>query len=280
MLKEHYPLNKLLQLFDVKSSSYYDRLKKAVKPADKYQILRRQIVVQFNKSQGSAGQRTLQHMLSHGATYSSRYLIRKIMKEEGLRSSQTRKHRYPKGGEESLISPNLLKRRFDVTAINRWWCGDVTYIWTQAGWCYLAVVLDLMSRRVVGYALSKSPDTQLTMKAFNQAFEARRKPLNLVFHSDQGCHYTSYQFRDTLKNNGVLQSMSRRGNCWDNSPMERFFRAFKTERMPRLGYESFDDAVLDVSSYIDGYYNNVRPHTHNNGLPPITAEKRQVIINP
>lgn len=129
-------------------------------------------------------------MMANNDLKSTRYLVRKIMAEEGLVSRQTPKHRYPKGGNESLISPNLLKRRFDVTAINRWWCGDITYIWTQQGWCYLAVVMDLMKRRVVGYAMSQKPDSQLTKKAFNLAFEARKRPLNVVFHSDQGCHFS------------------------------------------------------------------------------------------
>ena len=223
---------------------------------------------------GSAGQRGILQIMANNDLKSTRYLVRKIMAEEGLVSRQTPKHRYPKGGSESLISPDLLKRRFDVTAINRWWCGDITYIWTQQGWCYLAVVMDLMKRRIVGYAMSQKPDSQLTTKAFNLAFEARKKPQNVVFHSDQGCQYTSHKFRDNLHDKGVRQSMSRRGNCWDNSPMERFFRSYKTERMPRLGYETFNDAVIDVSHYIDGYYNTIRPHTHNNGLPPIAAEQQ------
>lgn len=230
----------------------------------------------FEESYGSAGQRSLVNLLQLDGIESTRYLVRKIMKEKSLCSRQTRKHRYPKGGNESVFSPNLLKRRFNVTAINRWWCGDVTYIWTQEGWCYLAVVMDLMARRVVGYALSRNPDSELTMKAFNHAFEARGKPNNVVFHSDQGCHYTSHAFRQNLKDKHVIQSMSRRGNCWDNAPMERFFRSYKTERMPRLGYENFEDAVKDVSHYIDFYYNARRPHKHNNGLPPIVKEKQQL----
>ena len=248
-------------------------------PVDKYPALRKKIKTLFDESESSAGQRTLCSMLKNDHVYCTRYLARKIMQEEQLQSRQPPKHSYPKGGKESLVCPNLLQRRFNVTVINRWWCGDVTYILTQLGWCYLAVVMDLMSRRIVGYALSKKPDSELTLKAFNRAFEARGKPVNLVFHSDQGCQYTSGMFRKTLKHNGVQQSMSRRGNCWDNAPMERFFRSFKTERMPRLGYETFEDAEADVSHYIDYYYNTRRPHKHNNGLSPIAAEKRQAIIN-
>lgn len=265
-----------MSLYDVKSSTYYDSLKKAECPVDKYSVLRQQVTKAFGESHGSAGQRTLLSMLSNDKVESTRYLMRKIMQQEGFRSRQTPKHHYPKGGKESVVSPNLLQRQFNVTAVNRWWCGDVTYIWTQAGWCYLAAVMDLMSRRIVGYALSHSPDSKLTERAFNQAFEARGRPNNLVFHSDQGCHYTSESFRANLQDKGVQQSMSRRGNCWDNAPMERFFRSFKTERMPRLGYENFKDAVMDVSHYIDYYYNARRPHTHNNGQPPIAAEKKQM----
>ena len=272
-------MNKLLRLLCIRSSTYYDRQQKTTTHVDKYQFFRQQIHFKFNESRGSAGQRSLMGMLKNDGIYISRYLIRKIMKEENLQSRQPPKHSYSKGGNESIICADLLKRRFNVEAINRWWCGDVTYIWTQQGWCYLAAVMDLMARRIVGYALSKNPDSQLTIKAFNNAFESRGKPVNLVFHSDQGCHYSSHIFRNTLKRNGVLQSMSRRGNCWDNAPMERFFRSFKSEWMPRLGYETFEDAVMDVSIYIDRYYNVMRTHTHNNDLSPISAEKRQTIIN-
>lgn len=273
MLKEQHPVKKLLRLFEVKSSSYYDRQKETAPCVDKYKALRVAVTEKFSLSGGSAGQRTLLDLLSADEIHSTRYLVRKIMQEEGLISRQPPKHSYPKGGKADGTSPNLLQRRFNATITNRWWCGDVTYIWTQEGWCYLATVMDLMSRRIVGFSLSKNPDSELTIKAFNRAFEARGRPENLVFHSDQGCHYTSHSFRHTLKASGVIQSMSRRGNCWDNAPMERFFRAYKTERMPRLGYENFNDAVADVSHYIDYYYNAIRPHSHNNGLSPVTAEK-------
>ena len=279
MLKEQYSLTKLFRLYELGASTYYDSQQKVSAPEDKCKTLRTKITALFDESENSAGQRTLCTMLKNDGVYCTRYLARKIMREEHLQSRQLPKHSYPKGGKESLTSSNLLQRRFNVTAINRWWCGDVTYIWTQLGWCYLAVVMDLMSRRLVGHALSKIAESELTLIAFNRAFEARSKPQNLVFHSDQGCQYSSHIFRDTLKNNRVQQSMSRRGNCWDNAPMERFFRSFKTERMPRLGYETFEDAEADVSHYIDYYYNARRPHKHNNGLPPIAAEKRQAMIN-
>lgn len=189
-------------------------------------------------------------------------------------SCQSRSHKYPIGGNESFISPNLLKRKFDVTQVNRWWCGDITYIWTQEGWCYLAAVMDLKARRIVGYAMSKRPDSDLVNKAFNLAYASRGNPKNLTFHSDQGCQYSSNEFRNNLSSKGVQQSMSRKGNCWDNAPMERFFRSYKTENMPRLGYETFNDAVKEVSEYIECYYNTRRPHNYNDGLTPVEAEER------
>ncbi len=154
------------------------------------------------------------------------------------------------------------------------WCGDVTYIWTGNRWAYLAVVVDLFARKVVGWAMSLSPDTNLTLKALELAYESRGKPSGLMFHSDQGSHYTSLKYRQRLWRYKITQSMSRRGNCWDNAPMERFFRSFKTEWMPKVGYENFKDAKYGVSDYINGYYNNVRPHHYNAGLAPNESEVR------
>ncbi|EGI71835.1 integrase, catalytic region [Pseudoalteromonas distincta] len=150
----------------------------------------------------------------------------------------------------------------------------MTYIWTSNRWAYLAVVVDLFSRKVVGWAMSLSPDTNLTLKALELAYESRGKPTGLMFHSDQGSHYTSLKYRQRLWRYKITQSMSRRGNCWDNAPMERFFRSFKTEWMPKVGYENFEEAKYSVSDYINGYYNNVRPHHYNAGLAPNESEVR------
>jgi len=154
------------------------------------------------------------------------------------------------------------------------WCGDVTYIWVGNRWAYLAVIIDLFARKVVGWAMSLSPDTNLTLKALELAYESRAKPTGLMFHSDQGSHYTSLKYRQRLWRYKIKQSMSRRGNCWDNAPMERFFRSFKTEWMPKVGYGNFIDAKYSVSDYINGYYNNVRPHHYNAGLAPNESEVR------
>lgn len=154
------------------------------------------------------------------------------------------------------------------------WCGNVTYIWTGKRWAYLAVVLDLFARKPVGWAMSFSPNSRLTIKALEMAWEKRGHPTGVMFHSDQGSHYTSRQFRQLLWRYRITQSMSRRGNCWDNSPMERFFRSLKNEWVPVTGYISFNDAVHDITDYIVGYYSTLRPHEYNGGLPPNESEKR------
>ena len=186
-----------------------------------------------------------------------RWLAGRLMKELGLVSCQQPTHRYKRGGHEHVAIPNYLERQFAVTEPNQVWCGDVTYIWTGKRWAYLAVVLDLFARKPVGWAMSFSPDSRLTMKALEMAWETRGKPGGVMFHSDQGSHYTSRQFRQLLWRYQIRQSMSRRGNCWDNSPMERFFRSLKNEWMPVVGYVSFSEAAHAITDYIVGYYSAV-----------------------
>lgn len=202
----------------------------------------------------------------------SRYRAGNIMKRLGLISCQLPGHKYKKAKQEHVAIPNLLDRQFNVSRPNQVWCGDVTYIWAGNRWAYLAVVMDLYARKPIGWALSLSPDSELTAKALNMAFEARGKPKGVMFHSDQGCHYTSRKFRQQLWRHQIKQSMSRRGNCWDNAPMERFFRSLKTEWVPTLGYDNFTEAKNSITNYIVGYYSKTRPHQHNNGLSPNAAE--------
>ena len=155
------------------------------------------------------------------------------------------------------------------------WTGDVTYIRTKACFCYLAVVIDLFSRNIVGFAMSDSPDSRLTVEALKMAYTVRLNPQNVLFHSDQGTHYTSRTYAEAVARcAGMKHSMSRRGNCWYNAPTERFFRSFKTEWMPLNGYDDLAQARIDVASYIIGYYSQIRPHSFNNYLTPVEKEKQ------
>ena len=137
------------------------------------------------------------------------------MKALSLFSCQLPKHAYKKATQEHVAIPNLLDRQFAVTAPNQVWCGDVSFIWTGCRWAYLAVVIDLFARKPLGWAMSYSPDSNLTCQALTMAFEYRGQPKNVMFHSDQGCHYTSRKFRQLIWRYRLTQSMSRRGNCWD-----------------------------------------------------------------
>lgn len=227
----------------------------------------------FRLSNGSAGSRTMSTLVTSAGIDLSRYRARKAMQHLGLVSKQPSAPKYKKANNEHLAVPNILDRQFNVASPNEVWCGDVTYIWTGKRWAYLAVVLDLFSRKPVGWALSLSPDSRLTSKALLQAYELRGKPKGVMFHSDQGMHYTSKKFGQSLWRCQITQSMSRRGNCWDNAPMERFFRSLKTEWMPKYGYTSFAEAEYSIINYITGYYSQLRPHQYNNGKTPNEAER-------
>lgn len=193
------------------------------------------------------------------------------MTEASLTSKQPG-HRYKATGGEAWFAPNKLSRQFVVSKPNQAWCGDITYIWTGSCWMYLAAVIDLCGRRVVGWALSRSPDSALTKRALEMAYESRGRPTGVLFHSDQGCQYTSLAFRQLLWRYRITQSMSRRGNCWDNSPMERFFRSLKTEWVPQTGYSSPDEAEADIPQFM-ARYNHHRPHSTNGYLTPAAFER-------
>ncbi|HGF7478416.1 TPA: IS3 family transposase [Vibrio mimicus] len=227
----------------------------------------------YAASNGSAGARTIADIVTNQGVSLSRYRAAKLMKTLGLVSCQVPKHRYRKASQEHIEVPNHLDRQFAVTAPNEVWVGDVTYIWTGNRWMYLAVVIDLFARKVIGWAMSVSPDTRLTSKALSMAYESRGKPKGVMFHSDQGSHYTSRQYRQLLWRFQIKQSLSRRGNCWDNAPMERFFRSLKAEWVPTVGYRSFAEAQQEIIRYIIGYYSQLRPHQYNGGLTPNESER-------
>ena len=263
----------LCSVFDIHRSSYKYQTIKAQPPSLATIKLESEVRAAFDTSGGSAGSRSIAGILTNDDIPLSRYCARKIMKKLDLVSCQPSRPKNKKANNEHLAVPNLLKRQFNVSRPNEVWCGDVTYIWIGNRWAYLAVVMDLYARKPVGWAFSLSPDSQLTSKALEMAFEARKRPKGVMFHSDQGMHYTSNKFRQTLWRCQMKQSMSRRGNCWDNAPMERFFRSLKTEWVPKVGYQDFNQADHSITNYIMGYYSQVRPHRHNKGLSPNEAER-------
>ena len=273
-LQESFDVVTICSVFNVHRSSYKYWNKRVNQVCSEQLKTETMIRAIFAESGESAGARTVATIASSRGFPLSRYRTNKVMRKLGLNSCQQPKHAYKRGGNEHLDIPNHLNREFTVAAPNEVWCGDVTYVWQGNRWCYLAIVMDLFSRKPIGWAMSHSPDTSLTAKALSMAFESRGRPKGVMFHSDQGCHYTSKKYRQLLWRYQIKQSMSRRGNCWDNAPMERFFRSFKSEWMPTIGYSSFKEANTAIVNYITGYYSKVRPHEHNGGLTPNESERR------
>lgn len=267
-------MSRLCSSFEVQRSSYRYWGDRCRQPSAAHLRDRAIVKAIHTESQGSAGARTIATIATGRGHPLSRYRSGRLMKEQQLYSCQLPKHTYRKATQEHVCIPNHLDRQFSPDKPNQVWCGDVTYIWTGRRWAYLAVVLDLYARKPVGWAISNSPNTALTSQALIMAFEARGRPKELLFHSDQGCHYTSMAYRQLLWRYRIKQSMSRRGNCWDNSPMERFFRSLKTEWVPPTGYASIEHAKAAIWDYCAGYYSSVRPHIFNQGLTPNQAEQR------
>lgn len=233
----------------------------------------------FNASRGSAGSRTLQEQMHDIGYPIGRFKVRRLMAEANLVSRQPGGHRYKRTGQAHVAIPNKLDRQFDVVSPNQVWCGDISYVWAGDRWHYLAVVMDLHTRRVVGAAIASRPNADLVKASLEQALIERSYPNGLLFHSDQGSQYASRKFRRHLWRHRIDQSMSRRGNCWDNAPMERLFRSLKTEWMPPLGYRSLTAAQRDINDYFMRYYNWLRPHTANNGMPPARAENQLNLLS-
>ena len=195
------------------------------------------------------------------------------MAEANVISKQPGPKRFKMAVKPSDIADNDLARAFDVDKQNHTWCGDVTDVWCGQKWVYLALVIDLFARRIVGWAISESPDTGLTGRALTMAYYARGCPEGVRYHSDQGCHYASHDFRKLLSKYNMKQSMSRRGNCWDNAPMERVFRSLKTQWMPKEGYQTVCDAERDLLAFVH-YYNYQRGHSYNNYATPAATEEK------
>jgi putative transposase len=193
----------------------------------------------------------------------------------GLRARPRRRGLPKDEGTRSEIADNVLDRQFTADAPNQKWVADFTYIWTAEGWLYVAVVLDLFSRRVVGWSMQNHMTSHLVADALMTAVWRRGKPLALLHHSDQGSQYTSGHFQDLLKAQGIQCSMSRAGEVWDNSAMESFFSSMKTERIARKVYRTRDDVKADVFDYIERFYNPTRRHSTLGYVSPIEFEKAQ-----
>lgn len=188
-------------------------------------------------------------------------------------AKRPKQHRYSAGGKASVVAPNYLNRQFNPEQLNTFWSGDITYIRTQQGWLYLAVIMNLCSRKVNSWVFSDKPNSELTTRALRLAVHKRQPSEKVFFHSDQGVQYTSDTFQHVLKEHGLTFSMSRRGNCLDNAVTERFFRSLKSERVNYRCYQTRSQAIVDIIDYIEPFYNQKRRYYKLGNILPVDYEK-------
>jgi len=203
--------------------------------------------------------------------------VAKLMKENSLNYKKKKRFKLTTDSAHNLkTAPNLLNRKFTVTKPNKVWVSDITYVWTQEGWLYLCVILDLFSRKVVGWSISNRIDTDLLLRAFWMAYYVRNPGKGLLFHSDRGSQYCSKRFRKTLNSLGNIQSMSRKGNCWDNACAESFFKSLKSEWLYDLCFKTRKEAKNILFEYIEIFYNRKRIHSALNYFTPEQVELKYV----
>ncbi len=271
--RANYPVTVLCRVLKVQRSGFYSWLKREI---DIKELLLMWLVVRiFNKNKRVYGARSISKVLQGLGWAVGRYKARSLMIKAEIEVLKKRKFRITTDSKHNYsVSPNLLNREFAVREIDTVWCGDITYLLTRKGWMHLAVVIDLASRKIVGWALSKRMTKQLVIDALSAAFITRHPANGLMFHSDRGSQYASQEFRRQLKRYGMIQSMSRKGNCWDNSVVERFFRSLKYEQTNDRLYETRAELRNDVFDYIEMFYNRERLHSTLGYLSPAEFERR------
>lgn len=226
-------------------------------------------------TRGSYGSRRMSRQLRTDGHNVGRYRARSLMKKAGVFVKPRKRFRKTTDSRHSLpVAPNLLDRNFHVDRPNAVWCVDVSYLWTVEGWLYLAVIIDLFSRKVVGWAMDSSLKTGLVTEALVMAYFRRKPSKGLLHHSDRGSQYASCEYQQMLKSYGMRCSMSRKGDCWDNAVVESFFHLLKTEWIKDTVYRTRDEARADVVAYIEMFYNNHRCHSFIDYMSPAEFERQ------
>jgi putative transposase len=243
----------------VSASGYYAWLKRGTAPSDKSARLEAEVLAAHGRTRGTYGAERLHKELVAGGCAVSLWKVKRIRRECGIVHKRKRRIVRTTDSNHTLpVAPNLLKRNFAAGERNRVWVSDITYIPTRQGWVYLAGIKDLHSREIVGFSLSTRMDTSLVLDALTKAVRFHRPPIGLILHSDRGSQYCSASYQEKLKAYGIVCSMSRKGDCYDNAPMESFWSLLKNELVYRKTYSSEAEAVADVAEYIDVFYNRQR----------------------
>lgn len=226
------------------------------------------------RSKGIYGSPNIHEDLCESNFRCGRKRVARLMKEAGIRSKVARRFKVTTQSKHTLpVAENLLKRDFSVPLPNRVWVSDITYLWTRQGWLYLCVILDLWDRKVVGWSIHERLRSELAVDALNKAVALRKPGEGLVFHSDRGVQYASEAFRAELLKYKMRQSMSRKGDCWDNAVAESFFGILKRELVYHETYITRQEARLSVFQYIEGWYNRRRRHSTLGYLSPLAFEQ-------
>ena len=261
--KTEFSISVMCEVLSVSRSGYYAWLKNPESKRKQSNNKLREKIRTIHRDSGEAygSPRVYQALKEQGETCSENRVAR-LMREDGLRAKTTRRFKATTNSEHNLpVAPNLLDRNFSPEAPNQVYAGDITYIWTTEGWLYLAVVIDLFSRSVVGWAMNKQMTRQLVMNALTMAVQRRRPPSGVIFHSDRGSQYASGDFQKLLTKHGMRCSMSRKGNCWDNAPVESFFGSLKQELVFHQKYPTRFHARQSIFEYIERFYNRRRLHS-------------------
>ena len=260
--KANFPLKFMCRMLQVCRSGYYAWLNREVSQRrSEEQRLLVHIREIFQVKKGRYGSPRVHAELRLRGLQAGRHRVARLMRKEQLRGRQPPRFVHTTDSRHGHpVAENLLGRRFDVAAPNRVWAGDITYIPTLQGWLYLAVVMDLYSRRIVGWSMSRRIDTRLALSALQMAIANRKPASGLLHHSDRGVQYASREYQSVLAEHGMTCSMSRTGNCWDNAVVESFFSSLKTELMDGP-FASFDEARSKLFEYLEVFYNRIRLHS-------------------
>jgi len=258
-------------------SGYYEWLQNPecdrVKEDKEITIMIKQV---FEEGRSTYGSRRIKKRLAQKKVAVSRNRITRLMKESSLVCKTKRKFKATTDSKHNKqVSPNLLARKFNVLQANSYWVGDITYVPTEEGWLYLATVIDLYSRKVVGWSMSNNMKAELVNKALLMAIWQRKPLEGLVWHTDRGSQYAADIHRAIIKQHHITQSMSRKGDCWDNAVAESFFHTLKTELTHQCKFKTREEAKHVIFEYIEVFYNRIRIHSANDYLSPVEYEARQ-----
>jgi putative transposase len=276
-----YPVNLLCDVMEVSRSGYYLYLKGKLSKKSLMDIkLLIEVKTLASESQNSYGKRMMSKNLQSKGYKVGCYAARTLMRKAGIECKQRRRYRVTTNSVHGLpIAKNVLNREFNVVAPNRVWVTDITYLWTIEGWLYIAAVLDLFARRIVGWAMAHHMRETLVGEALHMALERRQPESGLLHHSDRGVQYAGINYQALLKTAGVVVSMSRKGNCWDNAVMERFWGSLKSERTDGKIYVTREAAKADVINYIEMFYNCKRLHSTLGYVSPMQFENLFLLKN-